>query len=237
MWEGLSTGEKNILYLHLLGNNTKRKKHINCRKMKKETLILFILFAIMLSPLWAKAQKRNFVNVKSLSKSFVLDMRYATENNFLKQKLYPCPECFLREEVALALVEAQKDFEKMGYKIKIYDCYRPLSIQKKMWKILPGTNYVANPAKGSKHNKGVAVDLTLIDKNGKELDMGTEFDFFGKKAHHSYTALKKQVLENRKILRETLAKHGFKHIYSEWWHYEFKAMTKEKVEDFQWECK
>ena len=105
-----------------------------------------------------------------------------------------------------------------------------------MWKILPGTDYVANPAKGSKHNRGAAVDLTLVDKNGKELNMGTGFDYFGKKAHHTYTDLPKEVLANRRLLKEVLAKHNFKSIYSEWWHYEYRPEMQSKVEDFQWEC-
>ena len=105
-----------------------------------------------------------------------------------------------------------------------------------MCKILPGTHYVANPAKGSKHNRGAAVDLTLIDKDGKELDMGTPFDFFGEKAHHTCTTLPKKVLENRKLLKDILNKYNFKSIYSEWWHYEYRPEMQSKVENFQWQC-
>ena len=105
-----------------------------------------------------------------------------------------------------------------------------------MWKILPGTHYVANPAKGSKHNRGAAVDLTLVDAQGKELNMGTPFDFFGKEAHHTYTEHPKEVLENRKLLKETLNKYNFKSIYSEWWHYEYRPEMQSKVENFEWQC-
>ena len=105
-----------------------------------------------------------------------------------------------------------------------------------MWKILPGTHYVANPAKGSKHNRGAAVDLTLVDAQGKELNMGTPFDFFGKEAHHTYTQHSKEVLENRKLLKETLDKFNFKSIYSEWWHYEYRPEKQSKVENFEWQC-
>ena len=183
-----------------------------------------------------QAQQSDFVRLKDLSEDFVLDMRYATANNFLKQQVYDCGECYLRKATAKALVKAQEEFKQHGYRIKLFDCYRPLSVQKKMWKILPGTDYVANPAKGSKHNRGAAVDLTLVDKNGKELNMGTGFDYFGKKAHHTYTDLPKEVLANRRLLKEILAKHNFKSIYSEWWHYEYRPEMQSKVEDFQWEC-
>ena len=183
------------------------------------------------------AQQNDFVLLRSLSNDFVFDMKYATSDNFLKQAVYDCGECYLRKSTAKALVKANEEFKSLGYRIKLFDCYRPLSVQKKMWKILPGTHYVANPAKGSKHNRGAAVDLTLVDAQGKELDMGTPFDFFGKKAHHTCTTLPKKVLENRKLLKDVLNKYNFKSIFSEWWHYEYRPEMQSKVEDFQWQCK
>ena len=182
------------------------------------------------------AQQTDFVLLKSLSSDFVFDMKYATPDNFLKQAVYECGECYLRKKTAEALVKANEEFKTLGYRIKLFDCYRPLEVQKKMWKILPGTHYVANPAKGSKHNRGAAVDLTLVDKDGKELDMGTPFDFFGEKAHHTCTTLPKKVLENRKLLKDILNKYNFKSIYSEWWHYEYRPEMQSKVENFQWQC-
>jgi D-alanyl-D-alanine dipeptidase len=178
----------------------------------------------------------EFVNLKDLSNDFVYDIKYATSDNFLRQPVYDCPECYLRKETALALIKANKAFNEIGYKILIYDCYRPLDVQKKMWAIMPGTHYVANPKKGSKHNRGAAVDLTLIDKNGKNVDMGTAFDFFGKEAHHTYTKLSKEALENRKLLRETLNAHNFSHILSEWWHYEYRPEMYKPASNFKWDC-
>ena len=181
-------------------------------------------------------QQSDFVRLKDLSPDFVYELKYATPDNFLKQAVYDCGECYLRKSTAEALVKANKAFIQLGYRIKLFDCYRPLSVQKKMWKILPGTHYVANPAKGSKHNRGAAVDLTLVDAQGKELNMGTPFDFFGKEAHHTYTEHPKEVLENRKLLKETLNKYNFKSIYSEWWHYEYCPEIQSKVENFEWQC-
>lgn len=200
--------------------------------MKRILLLLVLCFT---PTLWA--QQSDFVLLKSLSSNFVFDMKYATPDNFLKQAVYECGDCYLRKSTAEALVKANAEFLKLGYRIKLFDCYRPLAVQKKMWKILPGTHYVANPAKGSKHNRGAAVDLTLVDKDGNELDMGTPFDFFGKEAHHTCTTLPKKVLENRKLLKDILNKYNFKSIYSEWWHYEYRPEMQSKVEDFQWECK
>ena len=179
----------------------------------------------------------KFVNIKTLSPEILLDMKYATADNFLGQVVYDCAECYLRKATAQALVAAQKDFVARGYSLKLFDCYRPLSVQKKMWKILPGTHYVANPAKGSKHNRGAAVDLTLVEiATGKEVDMGTPFDTFSPKAHHSYTDLPKEVLAYRQLLKEVLGKHNFKPIFSEWWHYEYRPEMTSPVEDLAWPC-
>jgi D-Ala-D-Ala dipeptidase len=197
-------------------------------------LIITFLSALLSFVVWG--QQSDFVRLKDLSADFVYELKYATPDNFLKQAVYDCGECYLRKSTAEALVKANEAFKQLGYRIKLFDCYRPLSVQKKMWKILPGTHYVANPAKGSKHNRGAAVDLTLVDVQGKELNMGTPFDFFGKEAHHTYTEHSKEVLENRKLLKETLDKFNFKSIYSEWWHYEYRPEMQSKVENFEWQC-
>lgn len=197
-------------------------------------LIITFLSALLSFVVWG--QQSDFVRLKDLSTDFVYELKYATPDNFLKQAVYDCGECYLRKSTAEALVKANEAFKQLGYRIKLFDCYRPLSVQKKMWKILPGTHYVANPAKGSKHNRGAAVDLTLVDAQGKELNMGTPFDFFGKEAHHTYTEHSKEVLENRKLLKETLDKYNFKSIYSEWWHYEYRPEMQSKVENFEWQC-
>lgn len=197
-------------------------------------LIITFLSALLSFVVWG--QQSDFVRLKDLSPDFVYELKYATPDNFLKQAVYDCGECYLRKSTAEALVKANEAFKQLGYRIKLFDCYRPLSVQKKMWKILPGTHYVANPAKGSKHNRGAAVDLTLVDAQGKELNMGTPFDFFGKEAHHTYTQHSKEVLENRKLVKETLDKFNFKSIYSEWWHYEYRPEMQSKIENFEWQC-
>ncbi|WP_231131575.1 M15 family metallopeptidase [Flavobacterium hydrophilum] len=178
----------------------------------------------------------TFVNLKDYSKDFVYDMKYATEDNFLKAKVYDCAECFLRLKTVKALVEANKDFIKKGYKIKLYDCYRPLSIQKKMWEIVSNPEYVADPKKGSIHNRGGAVDISIVDAKGKEVDMGTPFDFFGIQASHNYTKLSKEVISNRKFLKKIMIKNGFNFFESEWWHYNLKTGLKDKVANQKWEC-
>ena len=177
-----------------------------------------------------------FVNLKEHSSEFIYDMKYATEDNFLKAKVYDCAECYLRLKTVKALIAANTDFQKLSYKIKIFDCYRPLSIQKRMWDIVPNPQYVANPAKGSIHNRGGAVDITLVDKNGNELDFGTAFDYFGVEAGHDYTKLPKKVRNNRKLLKKIMVQNGFREFKSEWWHYDFTGALGNKVSNFNWVC-
>lgn len=178
----------------------------------------------------------TFVNLKDYSKDFVYDMKYATSDNFLKAKVYDCAECFLRLKTVKALINANTEFIKKGYKIKIFDCYRPLDIQKRMWKIVPNPDYVANPSKGSIHNRGGAVDITLVDTNGKELDMGTAFDFFGIEASHNYDNLSQEIKSNRELLKNIMIQNGFNPINSEWWHYNLKSALNDSVSNTNWKC-
>lgn len=177
-----------------------------------------------------------FVRLADYSDDFEYDLRYATENNFLKAKVYDCAECYTRVKTAKALLLANKEFMGKGYKIKFFDCYRPNDVQYKMWAIVPNPQYVANPVKGSIHNKGGAVDITLVSLNGEELDMGTDFDFFGKRAYHDNLQLPKPILDNRSLLKETMEKYGFWSIRTEWWHYNLGTASNDKVANFKWDC-
>lgn len=178
----------------------------------------------------------TFVNLKDYSQDFVYDMKYATSDNFLKSKVYDCAACFLRLKTVTALVKVNKKFMKKGLRIKIFDCYRPLDIQKKMWKIVSNPEYVANPAKGSVHNRGGAVDITLVDTKGKELNMGTSFDFFGIEASHNYSNVSMEVKKNRILIRTLMTSNGFNSFDSEWWHYNLKSGLNDKISNAKWEC-
>ena len=178
----------------------------------------------------------TFVNLTDYNKDFILDMKYATTDNFLKSKVYDCQACFLRLKTVKSLIEANKEFNNKGLKIKIFDCYRPLDVQKKMWAIVSDPNYVANPAKGSIHNRGGAVDITLVDNNGKELDMGTTFDFFGLESSHLYKKLSSKVIKHRKLLKKIMLKNHFESFDSEWWHYNLGGSKKDNLSNFNWDC-
>ena len=196
-----------------------------------------ILVCVFLLPLGIYAEQpadTTFVNLKDYSRDFVYDMKYATPDNFLKAKVYDCAECWFRLKTITALVEANKDFMKLGYRIKLFDCYRPLNIQKRMWAIVSNPIYVADPVKGSIHNRGGAVDITLVDNDSNEVNMGTAFDFFGPEAAHAFKKLPGKVKKNRKLLKKIMERHNFKPLDSEWWHYNLDNASKDKVSDFTW---
>ena len=218
--------------------------------MKKVTYLFFVFLLVcckstqlnskkspVLLDITKEVDSNAFVNLRNYSNDFVFDMKYATADNFLKEKVYPCDECFLRVKTVKALLEANKTFLDKGFRIKLYDCYRPKSIQKKMWKIVPDANFVANPKKGSIHNRGGAVDISLVDSLGAEVNMGTKFDFFGKEASHNYLDLSEEILANRKFLKDIMLQHNFKSFDSEWWHYNLNGSNKEKVSNQKWRCK
>lgn len=170
-----------------------------------------------------------------LDSTIIIDMRYATTNNFVKEKMYDCNRCFLRPEVAQKIVEAHMMLQEGGLGLKMLDCFRPRPIQQKLWDKFKNPLYVTDPAKGSMHNRGAAVDLTIVDPDGKQLDMGTAFDYFGKEAHHAYTNLSKEVLANRKLLLETMQAVELHPITTEWWHYSFRGKNYE-LSDMLWGC-
>ena len=165
---------------------------------------------------------KRMVELRSLIPDIVYDLRYATSNNFMRRRMYSknIRQTFLRQPAAEALAKVQGELRSKGLGLKIFDGYRPYSVTVKFWELVKDEKYVANPAKGSGHNRGLAVDVSLVDlKSKKELDMGTGFDNFSDSAHHSFTNLEPAVKQNRKILKETMKKYGFDSLDTEWWHY------------------
>ncbi|HKK75953.1 MAG TPA: M15 family metallopeptidase [Saprospiraceae bacterium] len=178
----------------------------------------------------------QWFDLKDLDPSVHLDLRYASTNNFVEEVMYDCGRCFLRRDVAKAVIRAHRGLKAQGYGgLKFFDCYRPRPIQWKLWNKVPDPNYVADPRKGSMHNRGAAVDLTIVDAQGKELDMGTGFDFFGPEAHHTYTGHSEQIQTNRDLLKATMDAQGFRWIRTEWWHYSYRPKSY-VVSDMLWNC-
>lgn len=177
---------------------------------------------------------KRMVELKSIIPGIVYDLRYATKNNFMNRRMYPANtrKTYMRMTAALALLSVQDKLRPQGYGLKIWDAYRPYSVTEKFWELVKDERYVANPAKGSGHNRGIAVDLTIIElATGKELDMGTGFDNFTDTAHHTFTNLSAEVLRNRKLLRDAMEAAGFVFFESEWWHYSLPNPAKYELLD------
>lgn len=160
------------------------------------------------------------VELNRIDPRIVVDLRYATSNNFTGEILYPMARCFLRETVARRLSRVQDRLAQMGLGLKIYDGYRPLSVQKMMWTLVPDPRYVADPAKGSRHNRGAAVDVTLVDDKGRELEMPTGYDDFTESAHRDYAGGSEESRRNREQLAKAMATEGFEGLATEWWHFD-----------------
>ncbi len=171
-----------------------------------------------------------------LDSTIRLDLRYATDNNFMKRVIYDCGRCFYRPEVARALLRVHHDLKARNLGLKMFDCYRPGPYQQRLWDVLPDARYVANPKRGSLHSRGAAADLTLVELDtGEELDMGTTYDFFGEEAYTTTTDLPEAVLHNRTLFQQAMRKHGFLTIRTEWWHFNF-AGPRLELSDWVWPC-
>lgn len=188
--------------------------------------------------------KAGLTDVQQLDSSIRVDLRYSTEDNFLGVDVYgDFNRCFLQPDVAAKLVAAQRALKKRFpyYNLLVYDAVRPLHIQRRMWDTLelpPGEKqkYLSNPANGSLHNYGAAVDLTIVDDAGMELDMGTRFDYFGELAHPDRETalldegkLSPRQVANRGILRTVMREAGFFNIRTEWWHFNSCRRDEAKV--------
>lgn len=173
--------------------------------------------------------KHQLVNILSINSNIILDIRYATSDNFMGFPLYKHAACYLHKEAAQALSRVQIELELLGLRLKVFDGYRPLHVQQLMWDTIQDERYVSNPAKSKgRHTRGTAVDLTLIDKNGNELEMPSEFDEFSECAHSDYESISALSRSNRQLLRVAMEKQGFIQFPFEWWHFDFRGWDNDK---------
>lgn len=229
-------------------------KNLISMMTKRRMTNRIIYFLLFLCPLWLSVQgqrsvsvlerylqAKELVNIHTLDTSIRADLKYATSDNFTKTILYDTLfNVYMHPVAAAKLVKAQKYLKALhpGLSLLVYDAVRPLSVQKKMYKVVQNTQYaayVANPARTGLHNYGMAVDLTICDKNGKPLDMGTPFDFFGRAAGINKETelveqgvLTMQQVANRKLLRKVMTQAGFLTIRGEWWHFNAVSLAEAK---------
>lgn len=164
---------------------------------------------------------KAMIDIKKAIPGIQLDLRYAGTNNFMHEKLYPpIRTTYLRKDATDKLIQVQAELMKNHLGLKVFDAYRPYSVTERLWEPVQDDRYAADPKKGSGHNRGIAVDLTIISlQTKKELDMGTGFDNFSDTAHHAFKNLPDTVLQNRNLLQSIMEKYGFIALETEWWHY------------------
>jgi zinc D-Ala-D-Ala dipeptidase len=180
--------------------------------------------------------ENELINLEKFIPGLALEIRYTTTNNFTGEKIYNLARAYARKPVAESLKKIQADLKKQGLALKIFDGYRPYSATVMFYETYHDTTYVASPYKGSRHNRGCALDLTIIDlKTGKELPMPTEFDSFKKEAWPTTPVADPVIRKNRQTLIDAMEKHGFKVNASEWWHFDFVGWQKFAVMDIDFE--
>ncbi len=186
---------------------------------------VLLAVAPALQPLRASAPQEL---VELQGERFVLDLRYATPDNFLKSAVYQrfqLDRCWVTPELKTRLENLVPELQKRKLKVVLYDCFRPVEVQQAMWKLVPDPRYVADPKVGSNHNRGVAVDLALADESGKVLPYPTAFDDFTEKAAHGApcNASNTEACKNREFLKTLMASVGIEPFATEWWHYQLSG--------------
>lgn len=168
----------------------------------------------------AAALLLGLVDVLTVAPRLRLDIRYATAHNFTRHRLYARARCLLQAPVAARLAAVQRELEARGLGLLVFDCYRPRSVQRRMWQLVPDERYVSDPAKGSRHNRGAAVDLTLTDARGRPLPMPSPYDDFTPRAHRDFAGGTPEQRRNRALLEAAMTRHGFLPLPTEWWHFD-----------------
>jgi D-alanyl-D-alanine dipeptidase len=180
--------------------------------------------------------RKELIDLEKFVPGLVMDIRYATKNNFTGDQIYTLAKAYARRPVAESLKKIQAELKTQGLGIKIFDAYRPYKATVKFYEVYRDTTYVASPYRGSRHNRGCALDLTVINlKTGEELQMPTGYDSFKKEAWPSTPVADPIIRGNRKLLIDVMEKYGFKVNGSEWWHYDFKGWKNYEVMDIDFE--
>lgn len=175
---------------------------------------------------------KKLVNLEEFIPGIKLDIKYATTENVTNHLLYDTGMVFLRLPAAKSIKAVQEELKRHGLELLIHDAYRPYSVTKKIWEYVLDENYAASPKTGSRHNRGCAIDLTVMDiKTGKMLDMPTDYDDFTERAHHDFMSLPQSVIINRALLKNVMERFGFISLGTEWWHYDFEGYKNYEIMD------
>lgn len=223
-----------VLYLSAIEGFSQTPPKTSLINPKKQTLKIQGIDAYHTAV--KKDSRKQLVEIKKVIPTVKLDIRYATKNNFMHQVMYQQARAFARKEVTEQLKKIQAELYKKGYGLKIFDGYRPYTITVAFYQKASDKAFVANPAKGSIHNRGCAVDLTLVDlKTGKDLVMPTPYDSFSPLAAANYVKVSPLALKNRTLLITTMQRYGFQVMPNEWWHFDYKGWQNYELMDIPFE--
>ncbi len=181
----------------------------------------------------------DLIDIASIDPSIRVEIRYATTDNFTGVAFYPVARCLLRRDAAERVGRVQKALAARGLGLMMWDCYRPFSVQRRLWKIVPDSRYVAEPVaaadgtpvEGSKHNRGAAVDLTLVGRDGRALDMPTGYDDFSPRAHRGDRRAPAAARRNAELLERAMVAEGFEPLPTEWWHFDAPGWQRYPLSD------
>lgn len=196
----------------------------------RRALLLVVIASCAPAAAGGRDKPTDLVDVSTMIADAVIDMRYATKDNFTGEQLYPVARCKLRRAVATRLAKAAALLRKQDRRLLVWDCYRPRSIQSTLWKLVPDARYVANPKQGSRHSRGAAVDIALVDKDGAPVALPTKFDEFTEAAHR-VKALKGDAGIEARRLEAAMKKAGFVALPTEWWHFDAPDAAKFSLAD------
>jgi len=185
-------------------------------------------------------KKGNLVRLLDLDQEFIIDLKYATEDNFTKSKVYDSPECYIDENTAVNLIRAKNILKSKGFGVKIWDAYRPVSAQQKFWDLVPNTTFVARPPDmktftdfRNSHMNGQCVDVSLVSLNGEEIPMPSKFDDFSPRARLDFEGTQGEARKNAEILRDSMVEAGFEPYDGEWWHFYDRNTSPVKYSDIK----
>ncbi len=186
-------------------------------------IVVLAIYFLLAGGAWAESEK-DLVEIQSVDPTILVELKYASAENITGKVLYP-PEfkASLRRGVMKELEQAQATLRSVGYGLKVWDAYRPLAAQKELYAVNSDPRFVAEPGVRSMHNRGVAVDVTLVDTNGNEVEMPTKFDVMGESAFYIYRGGNPLVEKNLKVLQRVMKESGFYACRTEWWHFFSRA--------------
>ncbi len=185
----------------------------------RRVVLLLVIASCEPAAAGAREKPADLVELSTVIPDAVIDLRYATKDNFTGQQLYPVAACKLRRAVAARLAKAAALLRAKDRRLLVWDCYRPTSVQAALWKLVPDERYVANPKQGSRHSRGAAVDVALVDKDGNAVTLPTKFDDFTEAAHRKH-ALEGAAGAEARTLEAAMKKAGFVGMPTEWWHFD-----------------